>query len=74
MKEQAKRFGMGHLYAADTFIEMRPPGDDPTYLGDLAGAVYDGMIQRDDIRCESSGALSLAYSIRHHKPLLSPNC
>lgn len=47
MEEQAKRFGTDHLYAADTFIEMRPPSDDPKYLGDLAGAIYKGMIQSD---------------------------
>jgi alpha-N-acetylglucosaminidase len=47
MEEQAKRFGSDHLYAADTFIEMRPPSDDPKYLADLAGAVYKGMAQSD---------------------------
>ena len=47
MEEQAKLFGTDHLYAADTFIEMRPPSDDPKYLADLAGAVYEGMIQSD---------------------------
>ncbi|MEJ2703280.1 MAG: alpha-N-acetylglucosaminidase TIM-barrel domain-containing protein, partial [Sedimentisphaerales bacterium] len=47
LEEQAKRFGTDHLYAADTFIEMRPPSDDPNYLEDLAGAVYGGMAQSD---------------------------
>jgi alpha-N-acetylglucosaminidase len=47
MEEQAKRFGSDHLYAADTFIEMRPPSDDPKYLADLARAVYKGMAQSD---------------------------
>ena len=47
MEEQAKRFGTDHLYAADTFIEMRPPSDDPKYLADLAGAVYEGMTGSD---------------------------
>ena len=47
MEEQAKRFGTDHLYAADTFIEMQPPSDEPKYLADLAGAVYKGMIQSD---------------------------
>jgi alpha-N-acetylglucosaminidase len=45
--EQAKRFGTDHLYAADTFIEMRPPSDDPKYLADLAGAIYEGMTRSD---------------------------
>jgi alpha-N-acetylglucosaminidase len=47
MAEQAKRFGTDHLYAADTFIEMRPPSDEPTYLADLAAAVYKGMTRSD---------------------------
>ncbi|MBN2316124.1 MAG: family 20 glycosylhydrolase, partial [Sedimentisphaerales bacterium] len=47
MEEQAKRFGTDHLYAADTFIEMRPPSDEPQYLADLARAVYQGMVQSD---------------------------
>jgi len=47
LEEQAKRFGTDHLYAADTFIEMRPPSDDPKYLADLARAVYAGMTASD---------------------------
>ena len=47
MEEQAKRFGTDHLYAADTFIEMQPPSDDPKYLADLARAVYNGMAASD---------------------------
>ena len=47
MEEQAKRFGTDHLYAADTFIEMRPPSDEPKYLADLARAVYNGMAASD---------------------------
>jgi alpha-N-acetylglucosaminidase len=47
LEEQAKRFGTDHLYAADTFIEMRPPSDEPEYLADLARAVYAGMTASD---------------------------
>jgi alpha-N-acetylglucosaminidase len=47
LEEQARRFGTDHLYAADTFIEMRPPSDDPKYLADLARAVYGGMTASD---------------------------
>jgi alpha-N-acetylglucosaminidase len=47
LEEQAKRFGTDHLYAADTFIEMRPPSDDPKYLADLARAIYAGMTASD---------------------------
>jgi alpha-N-acetylglucosaminidase len=47
MEEQAKRFGTDHLYAADTFIEMQPPSNDPQYLADLARAIYSGMAASD---------------------------
>ncbi len=47
LEEQSKRFGTDHLYAADTFIEMRPPRDDPKYLADLARAIYAGMTVSD---------------------------
>ncbi len=47
LEEQARRFGTDHLYAADTFIEMRPPSDDPKYLADLARAIYAGMTASD---------------------------
>ena len=47
MEEQSKRFGTDHLYAADTFIEMQPPSDDPNYLADLAKAVFQGMTASD---------------------------
>jgi alpha-N-acetylglucosaminidase len=47
LEEQGKRFGTDHLYAADTFIEMQPPSDDPNYLADLAKAVYRGMTDSD---------------------------
>jgi len=47
LEEQSKRFGTDHLYAADTFIEMQPPSDDPNYLADLARAVFNGMTATD---------------------------
>ena len=47
LEEQAKRFGTDHLYAADTFIEMQPPSNDPNYLADLARAIYRGMTESD---------------------------
>ena len=43
MEEQAKRYGKGSLYAADTFIEMVPPSGDLKYLDRLGKAIYDGM-------------------------------
>lgn len=47
MEEQAKRFGTDHLYAADTFIEMRPPSGDLEYLARLSRAIYHGMVDHD---------------------------
>ena len=47
MKEQTKRFGTDHLYAADTFIEMTPPSGEEKYLGALSKAIYDGMAKTD---------------------------
>ena len=47
MEEQQKRFGTSHLYAADTFIEMKPPSGETEYLGNLGRAIYNGMAQHD---------------------------
>lgn len=47
MEEQRQRFGTDHLYAADTFIEMQPPSNDPNYLASLAKAVCRGMSASD---------------------------
>jgi len=47
MEEQTKRFGTDHLYAADTFIEMRPPSGDLTYLENMSQAIYNGMGNHD---------------------------
>ena len=47
MEEQAKRFGTDHMYAADTFIEMRPPSGDLAYLENMSKAIYNGMGKND---------------------------
>ena len=47
MQEQHKRFGAGHLYAADTFIEMTPPSGDLKYLTNLGRAIYHSMAAND---------------------------
>ena len=47
MEEQTSRFGNDHLFAADTFIEMRPPSGEPEDLARLARAIYDGMAAVD---------------------------
>jgi alpha-N-acetylglucosaminidase len=47
LEEQSKRFGTDHLYAADTFIEMQPPSKEPSYLANLAKAIYNGMTASD---------------------------
>ena len=47
VEEQTRQFGTDHLYAADTFIEMSPPSDDPAFLADMGRAVYDAMATAD---------------------------
>lgn len=47
MEEQQKRFGTSHLYAADTFIEMKPPSGETEDLANLSRAIYDGMARHD---------------------------
>jgi alpha-N-acetylglucosaminidase len=47
MQEQKERFGTDHMYAADTFIEMRPPSGDLKYLGNMSKAIYGGMAKND---------------------------
>jgi alpha-N-acetylglucosaminidase len=43
IEEQTRQFGSDHLYASDTFIEMRPPSDDPAFLTAMGKAVYGAM-------------------------------
>lgn len=47
IEEQAKLFGADHLYAADTFIEMSPPSNEPAFLDAMAKAVYGAMTDAD---------------------------
>jgi alpha-N-acetylglucosaminidase len=47
IEEQTRLFGTDHYYAADTFIEMRPPSGDLKYLDRLARAIYGGMATSD---------------------------
>lgn len=47
MEEQTRLFGTDHYYAADTFIEMKPPSGDLKYLNRLAQAIYNGMATSD---------------------------
>lgn len=47
LEEQTRRFGTDHLYAADTFIEMKPPSGDLAYLDSMSKAIYRGMSATD---------------------------
>jgi alpha-N-acetylglucosaminidase len=47
VEEQTKLFGTDHLYASDTFIEMRPPSSDPSVLRKMGEAIYGGMRAAD---------------------------
>ncbi len=43
IEEQTRQFGTAHLYASDTFIEMKPPTNDPEFLAAAGKAVYGAM-------------------------------
>ena len=43
VEEQTRLYGTDHLYASDTFIEMSPPSNDPAFLSNMGGAVYNAM-------------------------------
>ena len=45
--ETIKLFGTDHLYSADTFNEMDPPTDEPSYLTGVSKAVYTSMNSAD---------------------------
>lgn len=45
--EQTKTYGTDHLYSADTFIEVTPPSNDPTYLWDMSQRLYQSMAAAD---------------------------
>ena len=45
--ETIKLFGTDHLYSADTFNEMDPPTDEPSYLMGVSKAVYTSMNSAD---------------------------
>lgn len=47
IEEQTSQFGTNHYYAADTFIEMSPPSEDPAFIDAMARAVYGGMAATD---------------------------
>ena len=47
LEELINTFGTDHLYSADTFNEMTPPTDDPSYLQKIASNVYGAMVDVD---------------------------
>jgi alpha-N-acetylglucosaminidase len=47
IEEQRAQFGTDHLYASDTFIEMTPASNDPSFLSALSQAIYKGMASGD---------------------------
>jgi alpha-N-acetylglucosaminidase len=47
IEEQTRQYGADHLYAADTFIEMSPPSNDPAFLDRMGKAVYEAMAAAD---------------------------
>jgi alpha-N-acetylglucosaminidase len=47
VQEQTRLFGTDHFYAADTFIEMPPPRNDPPFLAAMGRSVYEAMRAAD---------------------------
>jgi alpha-N-acetylglucosaminidase len=47
IEEQKRLYGTDHFYAADTFIEMMPPSNDPAFLAGMGKAVYAAMAAAD---------------------------
>jgi alpha-N-acetylglucosaminidase len=47
LEEQTRLFGTDHLYAADTFIEMSPPSNEPRFLKDMGQAVFGAIAEAD---------------------------
>jgi alpha-N-acetylglucosaminidase len=47
IREQSRRYGTDHIYAADSFIEMEPESSEPAFLAEVGNAVYAGMATAD---------------------------
>lgn len=47
ISETIKLYGTDNLYSADTFNEMKPPTDNPSYLTEISKAVYSSMSSAD---------------------------
>lgn len=47
IQEQTKLYGTDHLYAADSFIEMKPPNGETDYLNSLGKSILKGMTASD---------------------------
>lgn len=47
VEKQNQMFGSDHLYAADTFIEMSPPSNDPEFLKNMGKSISDTLIAAD---------------------------
>ena len=47
ISETIRLYGTDHLYSADSFNEMRPPTNEPSYLTGASKAVYSSMASED---------------------------
>jgi alpha-N-acetylglucosaminidase len=47
IERQTELFGTDHLYAADSFNEINPPTDDPSFLASMSTAVFESMRAAD---------------------------
>ncbi|RJP34142.1 MAG: alpha-N-acetylglucosaminidase [Candidatus Omnitrophota bacterium] len=47
LDQQRQDFGTDHLYAADTFIEMSPPSNDPAFLNNMGKSLISTLTEAD---------------------------
>jgi alpha-N-acetylglucosaminidase len=47
IERQTELFGTSHYYAADSFNEINPPTDDPSFLASMSTAVFESMRAAD---------------------------
>lgn len=47
LDQQTRDYGTNHLYAADTFIEMSPPSNDPTFLQTMGKSLSETLTSAD---------------------------
>ncbi len=63
LEEQQKEYGSSHYYGVDPFNEISPPSWEPSYLANVARAIYGGMVQVDS----NAVWMQMAWTFRDRK-------